>query len=209
LASIVIGAMVWVCRHVVPDWLYLPLLVVGFFFDGMGLVGAHATATTALVMLPAVLWGSYYLLRRRDLLVGLGAMCLSYGVALSVDRPAGIVLSGQWITSMTYLALAAWVTHFSSTRLNALLSESREASLVDALTGLSNRRRLLSDLAALPAGERHLLVLFDLNGFKAYKAYNDSLGHLAGDELLRDLGRRLAAALQRAPNRSLEASAAQ
>ena len=98
---------------------------------------------------------------------------------------------------MTYLTLAAWVTHISSVRLNTLLSESREESLVDALTGLSNRRRLLGDLAGLSGGDRHLLVLFDLNGFKEC---NDRLGHLAGDELLCDLASRLALAVVGAGN---------
>ena len=62
----------------------------------------------------------------------------------------------------------------------------------DGLTGLANRRRLERDLdVALPdaSEERPLaLILFDLNGFKAY---NDRFGHPAGDALLV----RLAAAL--------------
>jgi diguanylate cyclase (GGDEF)-like protein/PAS domain S-box-containing protein len=56
----------------------------------------------------------------------------------------------------------------------------------DPLTGLPNRRRLMEDLES--AGGRHLLVFFDLDGFKVY---NDSFGHLEGDLLLRRLGRKL------------------
>jgi len=56
----------------------------------------------------------------------------------------------------------------------------------DPLTGLPNRRRLMEDLAA--GSGRHLLVFFDLDGFKVY---NDSFGHLEGDLLLRRLGRKL------------------
>jgi diguanylate cyclase (GGDEF)-like protein/PAS domain S-box-containing protein len=56
----------------------------------------------------------------------------------------------------------------------------------DALTGLPNRRRLMEDLER--AKGRHLLVFFDLDGFKVY---NDSFGHLEGDLLLRRLGRKL------------------
>src|SRR5215208_3680059 len=56
----------------------------------------------------------------------------------------------------------------------------------DALTGLPNRRRLMEDLEA--ADGRHLLVFFDLDGFKVY---NDLFGHLEGDLLLRRLGRKL------------------
>jgi diguanylate cyclase (GGDEF)-like protein len=66
-------------------------------------------------------------------------------------------------------------------------------ALHDPLTGLPNRRRLGADLAlqlSHATTERPLvLVLFDLDGFKAY---NDTFGHPAGDALLTRLGRNLA-----------------
>jgi len=62
--------------------------------------------------------------------------------------------------------------------------------------GLANRRKLLTDLEAeidaAGEGEPRLLVLFDLNGFKAY---NDTFGHPAGDALLSRLAAKLAAAV--------------
>jgi diguanylate cyclase (GGDEF)-like protein len=68
----------------------------------------------------------------------------------------------------------------------------REEAMTDALTGLGNRRRLTTDLEAAfkgnASGDPSLLLLFDLDGFKAY---NDTFGHLAGDELLGRLGARL------------------
>ncbi|HYB24634.1 MAG TPA: diguanylate cyclase, partial [Solirubrobacteraceae bacterium] len=69
---------------------------------------------------------------------------------------------------------------------------ARYQSLHDALTGLPNRRRLISDLRAAlayaDAGEPRTLAIFDLDGFKTY---NDTFGHLAGDQLLARLGLRL------------------
>jgi diguanylate cyclase (GGDEF)-like protein/putative nucleotidyltransferase with HDIG domain len=76
-----------------------------------------------------------------------------------------------------------------------LLDRTRDESLTDALTGLRNRRALilaLDDLCAGAAPPPHLLLLFDLDGFKAY---NDSFGHNAGDAVLRRLGQRLRAAV--------------
>lgn len=76
-----------------------------------------------------------------------------------------------------------------------LLEASRHEALTDALTGLSNRRKLLLDLQdeldRARSGERRMLAFFDLNGFKAY---NDTFGHPAGDALLSRLAARLAAA---------------
>ncbi|WP_380166760.1 diguanylate cyclase domain-containing protein [Jannaschia sp. R86511] len=81
--------------------------------------------------------------------------------------------------------------------------QAREAALAhevmhDGLTGLSNRAMMLSRLdqvLALHARDgRGLVVLYcDLDGFKAV---NDSLGHLAGDVVLREVAERLRACLR-------------
>ena len=65
----------------------------------------------------------------------------------------------------------------------------------DQLTGLPNRRKLLQDLEQRlesQSTEPTLLLVFDLDGFKAY---NDTYGHPAGDTLLIRLGERLQAAV--------------
>jgi two-component system, cell cycle response regulator len=73
-----------------------------------------------------------------------------------------------------------------------LLGRSRAEAETDALTGLANRRKLLSDLEdRLAAGVPTMLALFDLDGFKTY---NDAFGHPAGDALLRRLAQKLALA---------------
>ena len=77
-----------------------------------------------------------------------------------------------------------------------LLDLTRSEAITDVLTGLGNRRRLLSDLERRcqdDAGPTStLLVIYDLDGFKGY---NDSFGHPAGDALLARLGRKLEAAV--------------
>ena len=52
--------------------------------------------------------------------------------------------------------------------------------------------QLATALAAEAESPPTMLVMFDLDGFKSY---NDHFGHLAGDVLLADLGRRLEAAV--------------
>lgn len=78
-------------------------------------------------------------------------------------------------------------------QLERLSSINEQHALHDPLTGLGNRRKLLSHLdAALAAGGPLLMALFDLDGFKRY---NDTFGHPAGDELLVRLAGRLRAAM--------------
>jgi len=73
------------------------------------------------------------------------------------------------------------------------LRDSREQALTDDLTGLGNRRHLVDTLhgAIASSSERGgelALLLIDLDGFKEL---NDTLGHHAGDEVLRQIGPRL------------------
>jgi diguanylate cyclase (GGDEF)-like protein/putative nucleotidyltransferase with HDIG domain len=73
-----------------------------------------------------------------------------------------------------------------------LLAQTRLDAVTDPVTGLGNRRSLMTDLeeaarVASPEDPR-LLVIFDLKG------YNDAFGHPAGDSLLDRLGGKLAAA---------------
>ena len=70
------------------------------------------------------------------------------------------------------------------------LVRTRVQARTDSLTGLGNRFALDRALAqAFSEPAPHLLLLFDLDGFKNY---NDSYGHPAGDALLARLGARLA-----------------
>jgi two-component system, cell cycle response regulator len=77
-----------------------------------------------------------------------------------------------------------------------MLVASEEEALTDDLTGLANRRALMADLECVAAAsppEATVLALYDLDGFKAY---NDTFGHPAGDDLLRRLGQQLAASME-------------
>jgi hypothetical protein len=79
--------------------------------------------------------------------------------------------------------------------------EVKQQARTDELTGLANRRALLDTaarvLATASARRPAALLLLDLDGFKEV---NDSLGHTAGDHLLRQIGPRLQpAATGRAP----------
>ena len=75
----------------------------------------------------------------------------------------------------------------------ALLTVVRREAVTDALTGLGNRRALLTDLERAVRGPgQTVLAIFDLDGFKAY---NDGFGHPAGDALLQRIGDKLRGAM--------------
>ena len=80
------------------------------------------------------------------------------------------------------------------------LAETRRQALTDDLTSMPNRRDFIARLrdgilASQASGTSVALLIVDLDHFKEL---NDTLGHAAGDELLRQVGERLRAVLRSA-----------
>lgn len=78
------------------------------------------------------------------------------------------------------------------------LDRLRQASLTDPLTGLPNRRHLLDRLEmelerSARTGTPVAVAMLDLDRFKQF---NDSFGHLAGDQLLRTVARAITSRLR-------------
>ncbi|MBY0331524.1 MAG: PleD family two-component system response regulator [Acetobacteraceae bacterium] len=80
-------------------------------------------------------------------------------------------------------------------RLRDDLDRSLEAAVTDPLTGLRNRRYAMRHLGGLLHGGEAAILLIDVDHFKAI---NDRHGHPAGDEVLRQLTRRLTGQLRAA-----------
>ena len=114
----------------------------------------------------------------------IGVALLTYDHFVSINGLA-LVLAVAGL-----LAVVARMT-LSLSENERLLRRTRSDAETDALTRLRNRRKLKADLDAVCAEQQsHVLLMFDLDGFKGY---NDTFGHPAGDALLLRLGQRLAA----------------
>lgn len=92
---------------------------------------------------------------------------------------------------MLYLIEAKTAAMEESRRLNHRLQDARlvaeQEAVTDALTGLANRRALNGVLARMAAGRVPFAVMqIDLDFFKTV---NDTLGHAAGDHVLRQAAR--------------------
>jgi len=144
-----------------------------------------------------------YTFRLLAMLLGVGAAAQAMVLLVhqaSNDRllPAAIGRWGGWIWVETPIILLLVVTTLMLVRLmtgqryraiDEALREIRRLRTevgTDPLTGLWNRASLNQQLQeTLATGEPLTLIFIDVDDFKAY---NDSHGHLAGDEVLRQLG---------------------
>jgi diguanylate cyclase (GGDEF)-like protein len=126
-------------------------------------------------------------------LVVLSAILISATVALT------LLAIGQFADVSDVAVALATVTVLAGMARAGLtvverLRESDRRAVTDDLTGLGNRRHLVDRLyaaieSAANAEAVLALLLIDLDGFKEL---NDTLGHHAGDEVLRQIGPRLA-----------------
>jgi diguanylate cyclase (GGDEF)-like protein len=114
------------------------------------------------------------------------------GVPLTVlGHVAGILTAGsrrpRHFTDDDAAVLLRLASQAAIALTNSKLHADLQAlSLTDPLTGLANRRRLQihldKEVAAALRGRGLVVVIFDLDNFKHY---NDTLGHLVGDDILR------------------------
>ena len=134
-----------------------------------------------------------------------GSFCIGAGttdqrwLALTVAVPTIAVLAITTIL-LVYDAHLDSRTRKHNAQLEQANAQLEHAATHDALTGLPNRVLLADRLAQATAqSERYsrgfAVLVADLDRFKSI---NDSLGHIAGDEMLKEVARRLSQLLRKA-----------
>ena len=167
------------------QYLYLDFLTVVF-----------ATLSTANLNYP--IWMAFVLLmiqapaeRPTAPALAFNMICVAgYAVCASIMYAAGwysvsFGVATATVAILSFIGLNMAITFDSNRRLHQVI---RSMAITDSLTGLANRRHLSNLLANAPAGTSLAVILMDVDRFKNY---NDTYGHLAGDNLLARLAREL------------------
>lgn len=147
----------------------------------------RATATLMFLVVPAVFvatWMSRQQMAAHLLVLVIGSAGVI--VAMGPDRDTVRL----WLTLLAVCLALAYFVH-------ALVTHLNQQAILDPLTGLFNRAGL--EIATGARGRSvsgvlpRTVVVVDLDGFKAV---NDTQGHTAGDELLREVGSTMRAHLR-------------
>jgi len=161
-----------------------------------GLVTATGGGSGFWLSLPGVLLVTALSRSRVEALLGAATVTAAAGLPLAGWLP----LSPLPSPALTLLVVATSVLVVLAVR--ERFDREREAlravALSDPLTGVANRRLLISRIEYeisrhTRAGQTFALVMLDLDGFKPL---NDRFGHAAGDEILCDVARALTRAMR-------------
>jgi diguanylate cyclase (GGDEF)-like protein len=210
-----VGLLKFINQRVSALLIWSPVLVMAAMYlvllDNLGgriIVGGAVNFSQMLILLLIMLNNQKHLIGRGKYLM---ISCFTAGIALSLLRPAAVVMGFNDISNYNSPGASQAATFLGITLLSVIVAlafvlmqkEHAEAATdsiarSDDLTGLPNRRRLYERIGQLMADKKSApfsaLILLDLDNFKVL---NDTWGHAAGDELLKQAAARISSCVSR------------
>jgi diguanylate cyclase (GGDEF)-like protein len=175
-------------RTETPTWRHVPIYLVAlaaqFALDAASSSVRERTAFghSPRALLPSFAW-----------LWAIDSFLAAIGLAAALNGTAGVLVVLPVVGLLSFMARDRRARIDRAVTVGQAYRGAVDEAHSDDLTGIGNRRKLLSDLerVSAEAANESALIIYDLNGFKHY---NDTFGHPAGDALLRRLAGKLAAA---------------
>ncbi|HTW82503.1 MAG TPA: sensor domain-containing diguanylate cyclase [Candidatus Sulfotelmatobacter sp.] len=158
--------------------------------------GEVIVLTNVVVLALAVAWTQGRTVLQTWLIVALAAAVLDVQVTLTAGERYTV---GWYLARLLVIVSSTAVLSAYLRQMHVLFAKLSDLSMVDGLTGLPNRRffeeRLDAAIRSAHRTHRPLaLLLADVDGFKQF---NDTYGHLAGDEALKAVASAMRAATLR------------
>lgn len=192
-------------RRIDPHFVYLPMAVATLIFCLHLYLSPEARDLVLMAWFVSLLfvtgiagWSEVVVVSALMAVGYLAAMALRAHQGMAISLVREMVVAGVVLIIGLFAGLVMERIRRGQREMKALRRELRRLSRTDYLTGLPNRRHfedtLTTELARCRRyGGTCTLAILDVDRFKQY---NDRHGHLAGDEVLRAIGRLLVSELR-------------
>jgi diguanylate cyclase (GGDEF)-like protein len=198
VVTVGIANAIFIKRHGslnIASWILVITALLGLAFSSVYTGGFSAPGVLLAPIIPIM---TVLLINKRAAWISLGGVCLIlagvfvlgiYGYVPENQTDQKMIMFGRYIVLTCLCLIATWVVSSFASISRTLLVQLEKQSNIDYLTGILNRRaieaRLLLEVGRAKRADKWLsFIMADVDFFKLY---NDSNGHQAGDNCLKDI----------------------
>ena len=189
---------IYIRRHgsmEIAAWILVITALLGLAFSSVNTGGFGAPVVMLAPIIPIM---TVLLINMRAAWISLALACLIltgifildvFGYVPENNTDSDLVVLGRYIVLTCLCLISTWVVSSFASMSRILLVNLEKQSNIDFLTGILNRRaieaRLLEEVGRARRSDTWLsIIMADVDFFKLY---NDSNGHQAGDNCLKDI----------------------
>lgn len=177
------------------SWILVITALLGLAFSSVYTGGFSAPVVLLAPIIPIM---TVLLINKQAAWISLAFVCLIlagvfvlgiYGYVPENQTDQDVIMFGRYIVLTCLCLISTWVVSSFASISRTLLVQLETQSNIDYLTGILNRRaietRLLQEVGRAKSADKWLsFIMADVDFFKLY---NDSNGHQAGDNCLKDI----------------------